>query len=113
MSGPQFNVQPIPSGGFVQSFQLKVGPGRLHWIFPYNQNVATRYIQVFDASALPNDGANWLWMFPLGATSAPQKELAFPPDGMIFQNGLWVCVSSTPGIKTLAAADMSFTAGIS
>lgn len=113
MSGPQFNVTAVPSGGYVAVYNLKPAPGRLHWIFPYNRAAALRYIQIFDATSLPNDGTQASWMFPLGATSAPAKELAFPPDGFIFANGLWVVLSTTPDIKTVASADLLFTAGVS
>lgn len=113
MSGPQFNVIAAPSGGYVAAYQAKAAPGRLHWIFPHNRASATRYIQIFDSAALPNDGTPVVWMFPLAPMSAPQKELAFPPDGLVFANGLWVVLSTTPDVKTLAGADLLCTAGVS
>lgn len=108
-----YNVQPIASNGTVASAVLKAGKGHLHWLFPYNNNGSARYVMVFDATSLPADTTKPLWMFPLAANAAPQKELAFPPDGLLCLAGIVVALSSTPTALTIAAADLMFTAGVS
>lgn len=113
-----YNVQPVSSGGAVASFQIKAitsggRGGHLHWLALYNNNAAVRYAMLFDSAALPADGAAPLFMQSMAAQTSVPKEIAFPPDGLWFVNGLWICISSTPSTKTIAAADLIFTAGIS
>jgi len=111
-----YNVQPV-SGSLVASQQIKLlsgssAKGHLHWLFLYNNNAAIRYAQLFDSVALPADGATPLFMQAMAPTTSVPKELAFPPDGLVFTNGLWIVISSTPGTKTIGTADLIFTAGI-
>ena len=112
-----YNVQPI-SGSLVASQQIKTltpagnSKGHLHWLFLYNNNAAVRYAQLFDSVGLPAEGSTPIFIQSMSPTSSVPKELAFPPDGLVFTNGLWIVISSTPGIKTIAAADLIFTAGI-
>jgi hypothetical protein len=117
-----YNVQPVSSGGLVASAQIKViSPtvasggrgGHLHWLALYNNNAAVRYAMLFDSASLPADGAAPLWMQSMAAATSVVKELAWPPDGLWFQNGIWICISTTASTKTLAAADLIFTAGVS
>lgn len=109
-----YNVQPYSSAGTVASAVIKTTQSRLHWISPYNNNAATRYLMVFDATAVPVNGTAPLFMFPIAANSAPQKELAFPPDGLLCRNGLVVAISTTAVTLTIGAAtDLIFTAGYS
>ncbi len=114
MSGtPFFGVQSVSSGGLVASTVLKTGKARLHWVFPYNNNGSARYVMVFDAAALPVNGSAPLWMYPLTATSAPAKELAFPPEGLLCTAGIVIALSTTPTTLTIAAADLLYTVGVS
>jgi hypothetical protein len=113
MAGITARALPVPSAGFVASAVLKTGPGRLTYLQLYNNNASTRYVMLFDATALPANGTNPLVMQGVGATQSIAKELAFPPEGLIFNSGLVIALSSTPGSLTIAGADMSFTAGIS
>ncbi len=114
MSGtPFFGVVSISSGGLVASAVLKTGKGRVHWVFPFNNNGSARFVQIFDAAALPADGAAPLWVYPLAAAAAPAKELAFPPEGLLCNTGIVICISTTLATKTIAAADLLFTVGVS
>ena len=107
-----FNPIPIPSAGFVASAVLKTGRGRLLYLNAYNNNATVRYLMLFDAAALPANGTVPLLMQAMTATASIPKELAFPPEGMTFVNGLVIAISSTPATLTIAAADLSFTAGV-
>lgn len=110
---PFFNITPVGSGGSVAGVLVKVTAGRLHWISVFNGNAAQRFFQVFDSATVPLDGAIPTYIQALSATSSSAKELAFPPEGFKFTNGLYVCTSSTGPTKTLAAADLFYTLGIS
>lgn len=112
-----YNVQPV-SGSLVASQQIKTlsgsaAKGRLHWLYLFNNNAAVRYAQLFDSAALPAEGATPLFVQSMTASASVPKELAFPPDGLVFTNGLWIVISTTAATKTIAAADLIFTAGIS
>jgi hypothetical protein len=110
-----YNVQPV-SGSLVASQVLKVisglGKGHLHWLFLYNNNAAVRYAMIFDAASLPANGTAPMFMQSMTAATSVPKELAFPPDGLLFTTGCVIAISSTPATLTLAAADLIFTAGI-
>lgn len=108
-----FNVQTVASGGKVASGALKTGAGRIHWLAAYNANGAARYVQLFDAAALPNDGATPLLVQAIAAGASLTPNLTFPPNGLLFSSGLYVCLSTTADVKTIAAADLVYTAGIS
>jgi hypothetical protein len=112
VGSPFYGAKPVSSSGGVTSFQLKATPGRMHWLFLFNNNAAVRYAQLFDSLALPADGASPLFLQSMAPSGSVPKELAFPPDGFVFTNGLWICISTTALTKTLAAADLAFTAGI-
>jgi len=107
-----FNPTPVPSAGFVASAVLKALKGRLLYLNAYNNNAAVRYLMLFDLAAVPGNGATPLLMQAIPPTSSIPKELAFPPEGLLFMNGLCIAISSTPATLTLAAADLSYTAGI-
>lgn len=107
-----YNPVPIPSVGFVASQVLKTSRGRILYLNAYNNNAAVRYLMLFDATALPANGTTPLLMQAMTATASIPKELAFPPEGMTFTNGLVIAVSSTAASLTLAGADLGFTAGV-
>jgi hypothetical protein len=112
------NVQTVSSNGKIASASIKTissgGRGaHLHWLTLYSANAGARYAMLFDATALPADGAAPMWMQSLIAQASVPRELAWPPDGLWFTQGIFLCISTTPDVKTLAAADLIFTAGVS
>lgn len=107
-----FNPQPVNAGN-VASLVAKVNtiPGqvaRLHQLIATNTNAALRYIQVFDAAAVPANGAVPLITFPLTAAASTQPPLSFGVYGRTFTNGIVVCNSTTEATLTLGSADSFF-----
>lgn len=86
---------------------VKSGPGKLYGLTVTNTNMAAQFVQVFDASTVPADGA-----VPLFAKSVPAGDavgIQWLP-GRTFLVGIVVCNSSTQGDKTIGAADCLFDA---
>lgn len=89
---------------------VKGGPGILYGFTVYNNNAATRYIQVFDSVALPADGV----VPPLTFEVATQttRAIDFGQYGRRFNVGIVLCNSSTDTTKTIGAADSLFDAQV-
>lgn len=108
-----FNPQPYNPGALVASYVPKTvtilgGLVRLHRLIATNTNAAVRYIQIFDASSLPADGAVPLISFPLAAAASTQPPIDFGVYGRTFSVGVVVCNSTTEGTKTIGSADSFF-----
>jgi hypothetical protein len=94
-----------PSRAVENSRVIKTGRGILYGITVTNTKASAQFVQVFDASAVPADGA-----VPLFSKSVPAGDavgIQWLP-GRIFLVGLVVCNSSTSATKTLASADCLF-----
>lgn len=85
-----------------------VVPGRIcvYRVYAYNSNAGTRYIQFFDANAVPADTAVPLFAYPLLTKTG--YEFVWFDQGRQFQTGLVVCNSTTDTTKTLGSADSFF-----
>lgn len=82
----------------------KAGPGCLYGFVATNTNAAVRYLQFFDLTAVPADGAVPKLVFALqpGVTMVIQ----IPPERRYFATGICWCVShTTPAAKQIAAAE--------
>lgn len=100
---------PVNSGGaLVSSFQISPVGKLLLDISGNNTLAGIQYIQLFDSVTLPADTAVPLYVVAAQATSFFTK--TFMPDGVPFQNGIWVCCSTTAPTKTLGAANCFFEA---
>lgn len=83
-------------------------PGLLR-VYGFNvssTNVAAQFIQWFDESALPADGAVPINFTPVAAANS--VGVFFGDCGRVFRQGLVICNSSTAGTKTIGAADCLF-----
>lgn len=91
------------SGAAAASLLVKSSPGLL---FGFTvSSTAAQFIQVFDASALPADGAVPVLSLAVGAAS--QIGVAWiPPRG--FRGGIVLCNSSTQHTKTIGSATCIF-----
>lgn len=89
----------------ANSAVVKTGPGTFYSITMTNTNAAARFLQAFDASVLPADGA-----VPLFSRSIPITDSITITwtVGFTFNVGLVVCNSTTSGSKTIGAADALF-----
>lgn len=88
---------------------VKASAGLLLFLHVYNANAAARWLQVFDAAALPADNAIPLLTFPVAIAGTYTLNLA--PLGLPMRNGIIVCNSTTGPTKTIGAADSLFTVG--
>lgn len=86
-----------------------VAKAGLAWCFGfhvYNAKVAAQFVMLFDASALPADGATpeAYWTVP----ASSQLDVSYGTLGRVFRQGIILCNSTTEPTKTLGAADCFF-----
>lgn len=91
---------------FAATFQLSAAPGVLYSVSGYNSNAAAQFIQLYDAVALPANGA--VPAFNISVPPASNFSIDFGSSGRNFINGIWVGNSSTAPTKTTGAADTQF-----
>jgi hypothetical protein len=96
------------SRALAASLIVKPGQGKLYGLSVTSTKAATQFVQVFDSSVLPADGAVPLISFSVPATSA--GGLYFGSVGRAFEQGIVVCNSSTQATKTIGSADCLFDA---
>lgn len=89
--------------GPVKSLTLLGGPGTLCSLQGYNANAATRYIQLFDAVGLPDEGAVPAAVIVVPATSNFFLEMILT--GMRFYTGIQLVVSTSDTTKTLTSTN--------
>lgn len=82
------------------------GQGRVLGISISSTRASSQFIQVFNASSVPADGAVPLISIDIATVVA--KAIAFDPYGRWFTIGCVVCNSSTQGTKTIGSADCLF-----
>jgi hypothetical protein len=90
------------------SVVVKGSAGRLFTVGMYNNNVATRYLQGFQAAALPANGTVPVFSIPVGAGASVFQ--LFGDRGLSFGTGIVLANSSTALTLTVGAADSLFTA---
>ncbi len=85
-----------------------VVPGKIvvYGFTVYNTKASAQYLTVFDANAVPADGAVPLFSWPLAANSG--VGFGFTPRGRQLQTGLVLCNSSTDATKTIGSVDCFF-----
>lgn len=96
------------TAALAASLVVKANQGKLYGLSVSNTNAAAQFIQIFDASTLPANGAVPLISFSVPATSA--GSVYFGSVGRAFEQGIVVCNSSTQGSKTIGSADCIFDA---
>ena len=72
----------------------------------YSTKAAAQFLNVFDQSTLPADGAVPLFSWPLAANNG--VGFGWQPNGRRFPAGLALCNSSTDATKTIGSADCFF-----
>lgn len=95
----------VSSVALSSSIVVKSGRGILYGFTVLSTDAASQFIQVFDAYALPADGAIPAVVFTVGASS--QLPVNWIP-GRVFQSGCVLCNSSTAATKTLGSANCFF-----
>lgn len=107
--GGAFSPIRFNSAGDVASGIIKVTPGSLLDINAFNAANADRHLHLFDAIAVPANGAIPVWdPIPI----ARQQTIAFfwGESGLPFTVGIVAAVSTTRTTLTLAGADMWISA---
>ena len=82
------------------------GQGRVMGFSVSSTRASGQFIQVFNASSLPADGA--VPLLSIDIATAAAKGVAFTPGGRWFTIGCILCNSSTQGSKTIGSADCLF-----
>lgn len=89
---------------------LKAAAGVLYYAMVHNDNAAARYIHIFDAIAVPANGAAPKVVVKLGIGET--RLITFGERGRYFPTGISIASSSTFATLTLGSADMWVDAGI-
>lgn len=111
---PQPYPFPLPEGlprsvsslGLEASRVCFTGSGRVLGFTVSSTKASGQFVQVFDASTLPADGAIPLVSIDVATVTA--KGIAWDPYGRWFDRGFVICNSSTQGSKTIGSADCLF-----
>lgn len=75
---------------------VRQGPVRLFSIGIYNPAAAATFVQLFDTLAAPTVGTT-VPILQFGLNTLTARDVVAPPDGWLFQNGLWIAASTTAG----------------
>ena len=81
-------------------------PARLRSVWGYNSKTAAQFIQIHDATSVPNDGAVPVVTIYVAAES--NFSIEFDDPGITMVNGIVVCNSSTGATKTIGSNDCWF-----
>lgn len=93
------------SRALASSAVVKTGPGYLYGMTVTNTSASSQYLLLFDATAVPADGAIPILAKSLAANDA--TGFAWLP-ARTFLTGLVVCNSSTNTSKTIGSANCFF-----
>ncbi len=104
---PQSSALSAPLNSTSEAYEtsrvVKVGPGILYGFSGYNSKASAQFIQLFDANALPAEGAIPVMVITVPATS----NFSYSPGvyGRAFEAGIVILNSSTGPTKTIGSAD--------
>lgn len=101
----------VGSSAYEASRVLKASAGTLMSLMGYNSKTSAQFILVFNAAALPADGAAPA-LPPLYVPAQTNYSIDVPVSGIPFSTGIVVCCSSTGPTKTIGSADNYFAAVI-
>lgn len=87
---------------------IKASAGSLFSATMFNNNGATRYLQAFNAAALPVNGT--VPVFSIPVLTGASETLLLGDLGLTFSTGIVLANSSTATSLTIGAADSLFTA---
>ena len=108
---PEQQPRSATTQALVASFVAGSGACRLYGFSGYSNKAAAQFIQVFDASAVPADGAVPVVILAVGAgAGAATGTFAayWGSSGRWFDRGIVFCNSSTAATKTIGSADCWF-----
>ena len=94
------------SVGLANSLTVLSGQGKCYGFTVLNTKASSQFIQVFDASSLPADGAVPVAVFTVAQTA--NLGVSWMDVGRWFTRGIQLCNSSTSNTKTIGSADCFF-----
>ncbi len=89
----------------AEEARLVAGALRLFSVTVTNTGAVNQYLQIFDAAVAPADGSVPLVSVPVSAGQVQFYDVA---KGLPMIDGIYACVSTTQGTKTLGASDSLF-----
>lgn len=96
------------TAGLANALLAKDAKGVLFQIQGYNSLAGTQFLQVHDAASAPADTAVPVLVIALAASAPFSLQFTIAP--CEFQNGIYICNSTTGPTKTLGAANCLITA---
>ena len=94
------------SPALQNSLVVFTGPCYVLSVQVANTNAAAQFVQMFDSTTVPADGATPTKLFTVSASSDKFATWSLP--GVFFGTGVAICNSSTAATKTVGAADCFF-----
>lgn len=103
---PGTNIAPLNAntGGYASNLLVKSSPGTLYGAVGYNSNIAQQFIQFHDSATNPAEGS--IPVFSIKVLAATGFSYDGGTLGRSFANGIYICNSSTPNVKTLGGVDV-------
>lgn len=102
-TGPPLNATSTVVGN---QLQVKSGAGMILGFTASSTLASAQFIQLFDSVTLPADGAVPTATFSIATVNHLAVSWIFP--GRFFNQGLWICNSTTQNSKTIGAANCLF-----
>lgn len=104
----QQRVSLVGSGGsLVAGYQVSATGANLQELVVTNTGVAVVYAQIHNLTSAPADTAVPVLTFAVPAAGSASWN---PAQGVTFDTGIYVCISSTAPTKTIGAAEAVFNA---
>lgn len=108
MAGTSPRVTLVSSGGsLVAGYQVSATGANLQELICTNTGAATIYCQIHNVASTPADTAVPVISFAVGAAASVSYD---SQQGVNFDTGIYVCISSTAPTKTIGAAEAFFSA---
>ena len=95
------------SSAYEASRVIKASAGTLISLIGYNSLTSSQFIQIFNSTTVPANGAVPIYTFTVPGSS--NFSLDVPITGVPFSTGISVCNSSSAATKTLGSANCFFT----
>lgn len=106
--GASNSASRVNSSSFESGKVLKNSAGTLVSLQGYTNSAAAQFIQVFDSTTVPANGATPVWFFPVVANG--YFSIDVPLTGVPFTTGISVSNSTTQSTKTAGGSNVWYLA---